>query len=117
MVEFLYIVSVNNNGNTEIGSFPDEVLINPITSPVISTNVNSSENIQLSNKVFKPGDKFIVNLIMSDIIHISSPGNRKIYKPRLISISDENGIELDITDDLKRTKKIKSYIISRLVRK
>ena len=110
----LYIVS-SNGENIEIGSFPSPEMvntslsqINPKTLNIFNSNDNEiNKNIKLSTSSFKSGDNF---LIILDTIQgesfISSDTTRKIYKPKLISIS--NGVELDITNTLTQQKNINS---------
>lgn len=116
----LYIVS-SNGENIEIGSFPSPEMVNTSLSKIdpktldifINSNVNEiNKNIKLSTSSFKSGDNF---LIILDTIQggenystgesfISSYTTRKIYKPKLISIS--NGVELDITNTLTQQRNI-----------
>lgn len=118
----LYIVS-SNGENIEIGSFPSPEMVNTSLSKIdpktldifINSNINEiNKNIKLSTSSFKSGDNF---LIILDTIQgganystgesfISSYTTRKIYKPKLISIS--NGVELDITNTLTQQKNINS---------
>lgn len=114
----LYIISFNGT-KIEIGSFPSPEIINssldntnPLNLNVFTNEINHNinKNIKLSKTSFKSGDSF---LIILDTIEegfstgkefISDYNTRKIYKPKLISIS--NGIELDITNDLIKQKNI-----------
>ena len=114
----LYIVSFNGT-KIEIGSFPSPEIINssldninPLNLNVFTNEINHNinKNIKLSKSSFKSGDDFLIilNTIKDEYStgkeFISDYNTRKIYKPKLISIS--NGIELDITNDLIKQKNI-----------
>lgn len=116
----LYLVS-SNGENIEIGSFPSPEIINssldninPLNLNVFTNEINHNinKNIKLSKSSFKSGDDFLIilNTIEDEYStgkeFISDYNTRKIYKPKLISIS--NGIELDITNDLIKQKNINS---------
>ena len=111
----LYIVS-SNGESVEIGSFPspgysEEDITNKdfLLAPykIFETGVANQigKNIKLSDKVLRSGDKFLISFnVSAGLSSISTITERKIYKPKIISIA--NGVELDITDTLIRQKRV-----------